>query len=206
MMFEDLADRLIERIHKTPKRSFIEMIDPERAENPALKRQYKRIGASRGSIANVHKVQSLNPNAMKAHLDLYMSIVYREDSDLNRRERELVATAVSFLNSCMYCITHHYEALQAHWTDAPPIEEIFRDPVTSGLTDRELSILTYTIKLTEEPFNITEEDVSHLKDSGLSDKAILDLVLVVSYFNFVNRLVLGTGVPLEEDSEREYKY
>ncbi len=30
------------------------------------------------------------------------------------------------------------------------------------------------------------------------DRAILDLTLVVAYFNFVNRLADGLGVPLEE--------
>ena len=41
---------------------------------------------------------------------------------------------------------------------------------------------------------------------GLSDKAILDATLVVSYFNFVNRMVLGLGVNLESNQAKGYNY
>lgn len=38
-----------------------------------------------------------------------------------------------------------------------------------------------------------------LRAQGPSDRAILDATRVVSYFNFVNRMVLGLGVELETD-------
>lgn len=43
-----------------------------------------------------------------------------------------------------------------------------------------------------------EEDVEELRGAGLDDEAILHLVEVVSYFNFVNRMADGLGVSLEE--------
>lgn len=43
-----------------------------------------------------------------------------------------------------------------------------------------------------------EEDVAELRGAGLDDEAILHLVEVVSYFNFVNRMADGLGVSLEE--------
>ncbi len=67
------------------KKSFIRIIEPEDAEG-VLKRAYKRVGGSRGNIANVHQCQSLNPKAMLAHLDLYMSLMY-DKSELSRKER-----------------------------------------------------------------------------------------------------------------------
>jgi len=45
-----------------------------------------------------------------------------------------------------------------------------------------------------------------LRNAGFSDSAILDTGLVISYFNFVNRMVLSLGVELEEDSGQNYKY
>jgi alkylhydroperoxidase family enzyme len=37
-----------------------------------------------------------------------------------------------------------------------------------------------------------------LKSHGLTDRIILDATLVVAYFNFVNRMVLGLGVNVDE--------
>lgn len=47
---------------------------------------------------------------------------------------------------------------------------------------------------------------SALKEAGFSDEAILDVALVTSYFNFVNRMVLSLGVQLEEHKGEGYKY
>lgn len=40
----------------------------------------------------------------------------------------------------------------------------------------------------------------------MSDRAILDAVLVISYFNFVNRLVISLGVEPSPDEIKGYKY
>lgn len=53
------------------------------------------------------------------------------------------------------------------------------------------------MKLTREPWAVTEDDIAKLRRAGWSDSAILDLNLVASYYNFVNRLADGLGVPLE---------
>ncbi len=47
---------------------------------------------------------------------------------------------------------------------------------------------------------------NNLRKQGLTDKAILDVALVTSYFNFVNRMVLSLGVQLEEHEGEGYKY
>jgi alkylhydroperoxidase family enzyme len=45
-----------------------------------------------------------------------------------------------------------------------------------------------------------------MKDSGLDDRSILDAALVIAYFNFVNRLVLGLGVETEQEGTGGYIY
>ena len=46
------------------------------------------------------------------------------------------------------------------------------------------------------------EALNPLRDAGLDDRAILDLVQVIAYFNFVNRLADGLGVELEPEMSR----
>ncbi len=41
---------------------------------------------------------------------------------------------------------------------------------------------------------MTESDLDPLRVEGLTDQDILDITLVVAYFNFVNRIALGLGV------------
>lgn len=65
----------------------------------------------------------------------------------------------------------------------------------------------FAIHLTKHPAAHEQDDYTpKLKELGLTDEAILDVVLVTGYFNFVNRLVLALGVELEDHSGEGYKY
>jgi len=66
-------------------------------------------------------------------------------------------------------------------------------------------MLCYAEKLTKKPNSVKKEDIKRLKEIGLSDKDILDLNQVVSYFNYVNRIAEGLGIDLEEGKEEIYK-
>ncbi len=204
MNLEEELRTIESKIHDTPKEPFIEFIAPQDAEDPTLKRMYKRVSTARKSVANIHQSQSLMPAVIKNHLDLYMSIMYNNETSLDRRQRELIATVVSFSNGCKYCITHHYEALLEHWKGAPlPNDIVFKK---NQLNQLDQCLVDFAIKLTLKPYEIKKEDVDKLKKNGLDDKSILNVVLVISYFNFVNRLALGTGCPLEPKEERDYNY
>ncbi len=48
----------------------------------------------------------------------------------------------------------------------------------------------------------TDHDLAPLREVGLDDRSILDLVQVVAYFNFVTRMAEGLGVELEPHHKR----
>ncbi|MHA1860312.1 MAG: carboxymuconolactone decarboxylase family protein [Candidatus Asgardarchaeia archaeon] len=149
------------------------------------------------------KVNALNLNALSSHLNLYRSTMF-DDSPLSRKERESIAVFVSSLNGCIYCIKHHSEALRRLGVGEDYIELLIKNP--EGIRDEKIvEMLNYSKKLTEKPSSISEEDVRGLRRVGLTDREILDLTLVVAYFNFVNRIALGLGVELEPDFEKTCK-
>ncbi len=60
-------------------------------------------------------------------------------------------------------------------------------------------MLDYALALTHRPAEITGADLLPMRDAGLADAEILDANQVVSYFAYVNRMVDGLGVELEDD-------
>lgn len=58
-------------------------------------------------------------------------------------------------------------------------------------------MLTYAVKLTVSPGDMRESDVSELREAGFSDRDILDIAEVTSYYAYVNRIADGLGVPTE---------
>ncbi len=171
-----------------------------------LKIIYDNLIDKRGKLANVHKIQSLRPQSIKAHMDLYMEIMYSR-SKLSRAERELIGTAVSISNGCNYCATHHAEALNHYWKDEQKIKKLLQKKYSDVLSQKELKMINFAIHLTDNPGDHENENfVKSLEKSGFADDEILDIVLVTAYFNFVNRIVLSLGVALEENGGDGYKY
>lgn len=151
------------------------------------------------------KVHSLDPEGMKLHLDLYVHLMFGK-STLTRAQREMIAVVVSQANKCPYCAIHHGEALLAHTHDHTLLEKIETDFARARITSEDKAILRYATKLTRAPGDISETDIHELRQAGLADEKILRINLIASYFNFVNRIVSGLGVQIENPQERVYKY
>jgi len=175
----------------------------EKSEKDAtgeLREIYSDLREHSRRISNVIKAHSLNPHAMRTHLDLYKHLLYGSSS-LTRAERETIAVAVSAINNDPYNITHHGEALSKYQTDNQKLRKLLMNLDFIDLPDRTALMLTYAVKLTVSPNEINEDDVSKLRGAGFDDRQILDINLVASYFNFLNRVTLGLGVDLTDEDD-----
>jgi uncharacterized peroxidase-related enzyme len=183
--------------------SWIDEVEISAAEG-RLAEIYAELIEKRGKVSNILKVHSLNPDAMSNHLDLYMTLMFGK-SGLSRAEREAIAVVVSASNDCTYCVKHHTEALRHHIKDEETLTTLMEADGLETLEPRLSNIVRHAEKLTSAPGAMTESDLGELRAVGLSDKDILDLTLVVAYFNFVNRIALSLGVSFTADELRGYK-
>lgn len=183
---------------------WIKVINETEAEGE-LKEVYEEILESRGKVSNIMRIHSLRPRSMRAHLDLYVELLFSR-SGLTREEREMIGVAVSAANGCDYCVRHHAAALNFYWKDDARIEKLVKDVGSAVLSERALRIVGYAVKLTKDPATVEETDVEVLRGAGLTDEEILDTNLVASYFNFANRVVQGLGVEASADEISGYQY
>ncbi len=80
--------------------AWIKMVKPEEATGD-LKIEYEKAVRRAGIVFNILKIQSLNPAALRASMELYLATMYGP-SGLSRAEREMLATVVSWANRCFY--------------------------------------------------------------------------------------------------------
>jgi len=184
--------------------SWIKIIDEKQADGE-LKKIYNEISKKRGKLSNIMRIHSLNPKAMKKHMEFYLSIMFNK-SNLSREEREIIAVFVSSLNNCKYCIDHHAEALNFYWRDRKRITIFLKDYKKADLSKKEIAMLDYVSILTKEPYNTRKKDIEKLRKVGFIDKDILDINLITSYFNFVNRVAVGLGVEFSDEEVKGYRY
>lgn len=181
----------------------IDIIPPSQATGE-LKETYARIQEQRGAIANVHAIHSLRPKTMQTHIDFYVSVLYGK-SKLSRRERELIAVAVSHANGCDYCIQHHADAFARYEKNTEVVDRLLTVGDHPDLSSRDRALIFFAQGVTKRPGVTADDDVKRLRDAGLDDEQILMATLTAAYFNFVNRVVLTLDVDLE-GVQSEYNY
>lgn len=135
------------------------------------------------------------PEVLKQRSVAFNAIMYAPGG-MPRAERELGATVVSRINGCVYCASVHAQRFEqlAKRTDA--VIEVFNDPHTAGTSERERAIVQFSIELTSHPERVSPASIQALKDVGLTEAEILDLMHSVAIFAWANRLMLNLGEPV----------
>jgi uncharacterized peroxidase-related enzyme len=78
------------------------------------------------------------------------------------------------------------------------VETVKKNWREAGLDPQTRALLEFAEKLTSSPHAMSEGEVQTLRATGLSDEQILDATLIVSLFNFMNRLTHALGLTGEE--------
>jgi len=55
-------------------------------------------------------------------------------------------------------------------------------------------MLDYVVKLTRDATKVSQEDHKRLRTAGFDDKGILQITLIASWFNYINRVADSLGV------------
>jgi len=81
--------------------------------------------------------------------------------------------------------------------DTELVEALERDYTTAPITPQERVMLDYIVKLTKDATKVWKDDHERLRGAGFDDKAILQITLIASWFNYINRVADALGVGRE---------
>ena len=74
------------------------------------------------------------------------------------------------------------------------MEQLQRDYTKAALSNQDRAIADYVVKLTRDATKITPADHEKLRDVGFDDVGILQITLIASWFNYINRVADALGV------------
>jgi uncharacterized peroxidase-related enzyme len=81
--------------------------------------------------------------------------------------------------------------------DEALIEALKKDYTTAPIHEQERVMLDYVVKLTKDATKVWKDDHDRLRAAGFDDKAILQITLIASWFNYINRVADALGVGRE---------
>ena len=82
------------------------------------------------------------------------------------------------------------------------IAALRRDYRTAPITEQELAVCDYVVKVTKDAVQCSPADLDKLRAVGFDDKGILQITLIASWFNYINRVADALGVGRENPPEK----
>jgi uncharacterized peroxidase-related enzyme len=77
------------------------------------------------------------------------------------------------------------------------VKALEKDYATAPITPQERVMLDYVVKLTKDATKVWKNDIEGLRAVGFDDRGILQITLIASWFNYINRVADALGVGRE---------
>ncbi|HSN93737.1 MAG TPA: peroxidase-related enzyme [Anaerolineaceae bacterium] len=162
--------------------AYINTISEEQAVN-LNQELYKTARENLGYVPNYVKLFSLRPEVYEAWTKLLAG--FRSHMRLRRYELLTFATAVEL--ECTYCSLAHATVLRKNFFSADQLIAIVKDYRSADLTEEEVALISFAKKISRRASDVSEEDMAFLRQFGLKDEEILDVVLTVTARNFFSK-------------------
>jgi uncharacterized peroxidase-related enzyme len=160
--------------------------------------RYFREHFGRATVPGILKCFSSSPEMLKIIIQLGSTLVFSEGV-LGRRMKEMIATYVSSLNECPYCLDSHAASLCNQGGD----ETLLNALTTGDLRDASIStpegyLLEFVRKVTVESHKVNDADILDLRASGWDEKQIAESIHVATMFACFNRVANAFGLPSQD--------
>lgn len=77
------------------------------------------------------------------------------------------------------------------------VEALEKDYTTAPISPQDRVMLDYVVKLTKDATKVWKDDIERLRSVGFDDRGILQITLIASWFNYINRVADALGVGRE---------
>jgi uncharacterized peroxidase-related enzyme len=83
------------------------------------------------------------------------------------------------------------------------VEALRKDYRTAPISEQDRVMLDYVVKLTKDATRCSPADHEALRAAGFDDKGILQITLIASWFNYINKVADALGVGREPIARKD---
>ncbi len=127
------------------------------------------------------------------HLHHFAQTVMRGPTQLTALQRELIAARVSHANGCVYCRDSHLATARNLGADEDTLRSVVEDSVPA-VDGAMRAAFAYADKLNDRHREMEQGDVDAFLAAGWDEAALHNVILVVGFFNMMNRWIEGLGI------------
>jgi uncharacterized peroxidase-related enzyme len=141
-----------------------------------------------GFVPNVFLALARRPAEWRAFFAYHDALMLKEEGTLTKGDREMIVTATSAANQCLYCVVAHGAILRIYEKKPLVADQVAVNYRKADITARQRAMLDFAMKVCLRSHEIEDADFAPLHAHGFTDEDAWDIAAITAFFGLSNRL------------------
>ena len=147
-----------------------------------------------GFVPNVFLALARRPAEWRAFFAYHDALMLKEEGSLTKGDREMIVTATSAVNQCLYCVVAHGALLRIYEKKPLVADQVAINHRKADIPPRQRAMLDFALKVCQYSHEVEEADFAALHVHGFSDEDIWDIAAITAFFGLSNRIANVSGM------------
>jgi uncharacterized peroxidase-related enzyme len=147
-----------------------------------------------GFVPNVFLTLAHRPEEFRAFFAYHDALMLKKTGSLSKADREMIVTATSAKNDCLYCVVAHGALLRIYAKNPIVADQVAVNHLKADITPRQKAMLDFAVKVCLDSAAIGESDYASLHAHGFDDEDIWDIATITAFFGMSNRIANSIGM------------
>ena len=147
-----------------------------------------------GFVPNVFLALARRPAEWRAFFAYHDALMLKEEGNLTKGDREMIVTATSAANRCLYCVVAHGALLRIHEKKPLVADQVAVNWMKADIPPRQRAMLAFAMKVCDRSHAVDDDDFTALHAHGFDDEDIWDIAAITSFFGLSNRMASFSGM------------
>ena len=159
-----------------------------------IKARVLEVQEKAGFIPNVFLAFARRPAEWRAFFAYHDALMLKEEGGLTKGDGEMIVTATSAANSCLYCVVAHGAILRIYEKKPLVADQVAVNYRKADITPRQRAMLDFAMKVCQQSHLIDDADFAALHAHGFSDEDAWDIAAITAFFGLSNRMASFSGM------------
>lgn len=141
-----------------------------------------------GFVPNVFLALSRRPAEFRAFFAYHDALMIKDTGSLTKADREMIVTATSAKNNCLYCVMAHGAILRIYAKNPQIADQVAINHLKADITLRQKAMLDFAIKVCMDSQSVNDEDYAVLRTHDFDEEDIWDIAAITAFFGMSNRM------------------
>ena len=155
---------------------------------PDIREKILEVQEKSGFVPNVFLMLARRPAEWRAFFAYHDALMLRAESSLTKGEREMIITATSAANQCLYCVVAHGAILRIYEKKPLVADQVAVNYRKADISPRQRAMLDFAMKVCLHSHSVEDADFATLHAHGFDDEDIWDIAGITAFFGLSNRV------------------